>query len=152
MTNVHLGAALIGLVLGAMWAVQPVILGREHWHEHHLSLFGITTLQAYQYFTKYSKDALWLKLSVSQRAGARGRYFTTIWQVIVLCLLDTIHLCFSVHTIYFYLIDNFGEADAVYGIVWYVVHHMYSIIHSLNHTAQEHQRLVESNPPNGLLS
>jgi len=82
MTDVALGAALIGLVIGAV-------------------LFGITTLQAYQYFTKYSEDALWLKISV-----------------IILCLLDTIHLCFSVHMIYFYLIDKFGEADAVYEIVW----------------------------------
>jgi len=65
-------------------------------------LYGMTILQAVSYFRiGYGNDSLWMKVSVA-----------------LLCLLDTLHLCFSVHMMYFYLINNFGNVKAVFEIVW----------------------------------
>jgi len=63
--------------------------------------FGMTILQATSYFRRYRNDPMWMKLCV-----------------VLLCLLDTLHLCFSVHMMYFYLIDNFGNVAAVSAIIW----------------------------------
>jgi len=64
-------------------------------------LYGMTILQAVSYFRRYRNDQLWMKICVA-----------------LLCLLDTLHMCFSVHMMYFYLINNFGTVTAVYEIIW----------------------------------
>jgi hypothetical protein len=63
--------------------------------------FGMVIMQAGHYFRSYRSDPIWLRLSVA-----------------LLCLLDTLHLCFSVHMMYFYLVTNFGNISAVNEIVW----------------------------------
>jgi len=64
-------------------------------------LYGMVVMQATYYFSHYRSDPLWLKLSV-----------------VLLCFLDTLHLCFSVHMVYFYLITNLGNLLAVNDIIW----------------------------------
>jgi len=64
-------------------------------------LYGMTILQATSYFRRYRSDPLWTKSCVG-----------------LLCLLDTLHLCFSIHMMYFYLIHNFGNVKAVFDIIW----------------------------------
>jgi hypothetical protein len=63
--------------------------------------YGMVIMQGTFYFRSYRNDPLWLKLSVA-----------------LLCVLDTIHLCFSIHMMYYYLITNFGNFSAVDNIIW----------------------------------
>jgi len=61
----------------------------------------MTVVQANNYFHSYRGDPLWLKSCVA-----------------ILCLLDALHLCFSVHMMYFYIVDNFGNVEAIGHIIW----------------------------------
>ncbi|KAF8147700.1 hypothetical protein B0H34DRAFT_803304 [Crassisporium funariophilum] len=64
-------------------------------------LFGITILQVYVYYSSYPKDWRFQKISVG-----------------ILMFLDTIHLALTVHAMYHYLIDEFGDLAAQQLIVW----------------------------------
>ncbi|KAG7087621.1 hypothetical protein E1B28_013569 [Marasmius oreades] len=64
-------------------------------------LFGITCLQAFLYFYRYSKDSLLHKAAVA-----------------ILWLLDATHLAITIHAVYFYLVQNFGHPEAFLNIVW----------------------------------
>lgn len=88
------------------------------------SLYGMTVLQATTYFRRYASDPLGMKFCVGLHsvhfADKRRRLTHLFYQVALLCLLDTAHLFFSVHMLYLYLIDNFGNVGAVFEIVWLV--------------------------------
>lgn len=64
-----------------------------------MAVYGITTLQAYFYYMSFPKDDIAIKLLVG-----------SIW------ILDTLHVCFMCHALYYYLIVGFGNPRAlVYG-------------------------------------
>ncbi|KAF5371827.1 hypothetical protein D9615_009571 [Tricholomella constricta] len=58
-----------------------------------MSVYGITTLQTYFYYTYYPKDAYGTKALVA-----------IIW------MLDTLHVILMCHSMYYYLISGFGNA------------------------------------------
>ncbi|TFK48171.1 hypothetical protein OE88DRAFT_1647175 [Heliocybe sulcata] len=64
-------------------------------------LFGITVIQTFIYFVKYGKDKAYYKISVG-----------------VLCCLDALHLAFSVHMIYHYLVKTADSPDPQDTVVW----------------------------------
>ncbi|KAI6158133.1 hypothetical protein BKA82DRAFT_4067276 [Pisolithus tinctorius] len=64
-------------------------------------LYGITTLQTYVYFMYYSEDASTVKFLVA-----------AIWA------LDTLHVSFMCHLLYYYLIINYGVPTSLEYIIW----------------------------------
>ncbi|TFK26030.1 hypothetical protein FA15DRAFT_686664 [Coprinopsis marcescibilis] len=67
-------------------------------------LHGICLLQAFFYFTSYSKDH-WLIKSM----------------VVTTVSFDAIHLCFVSHTMYHYLISNFRNEEMLQKLIWSVL-------------------------------
>ncbi|KAH9933255.1 uncharacterized protein BXZ73DRAFT_101215 [Epithele typhae] len=65
------------------------------------TLYGITLLQTFFYFRKYHSDH-WFTKSL----------------VIILTFLDTLHLVLALHTVYWYLVTNFGNSDNLNNSVW----------------------------------
>lgn len=63
-------------------------------------LYGITNLQIYLYFMHY-EDGLSMKVLVS-----------VIW------ILDTLHISFVCHILYYYLITNYGVPTSLDYIIW----------------------------------
>ncbi|KAI6158939.1 hypothetical protein EDD17DRAFT_1616224 [Pisolithus thermaeus] len=64
-------------------------------------LYGITTLQTYAYYMHCPEDPSITKLIVA-----------TIWT------LDTLHVSFICHVLYYYLITNYGNLASLDYIVW----------------------------------
>ncbi|KAI6132579.1 hypothetical protein EDD16DRAFT_1533125 [Pisolithus croceorrhizus] len=64
-------------------------------------LYGLTTLQTYLYFMHYSEDASTMKFLVF-----------AIW------ILDTLHVSFICHVLYYYLITNYGVPTSLEYLVW----------------------------------
>ncbi|KZP33107.1 hypothetical protein FIBSPDRAFT_811216 [Athelia psychrophila] len=77
-----IGAAYIGIVFSAI-------------------LYGLTCLQAYNYYGRFSRDWTVHRVSVGG-----------------LVALDTVHLALSIHLGYYYLIENFSNPAALLTIVW----------------------------------
>ncbi|TEB22409.1 hypothetical protein FA13DRAFT_1515668 [Coprinellus micaceus] len=76
-------------------------------------LHGICLLQAFFYFTNYRNDHWLLKSMVG----------TTI-------LFDAIHLCFVSHSMYHYLVSNWGDENELKRLVWSVL--MEALLTGLN--------------------
>ncbi|CAA7267161.1 unnamed protein product [Cyclocybe aegerita] len=68
-----------------------------------MTIYGITTLQAYFYYLSFPQDGIKTKLLVA-----------SIW------ILDTIHAIFMCHALHYYLIDQFGNAAALRDGTWTV--------------------------------
>ncbi|KAK0471226.1 hypothetical protein IW261DRAFT_1572276 [Armillaria novae-zelandiae] len=66
-----------------------------------LVLYGITNLQTFIYYKRYPGDWWFYKYSV-----------------VVLWVFDTLHVVLSMHALYFYLIESFGNYLALVKIVW----------------------------------
>jgi len=66
-------------------------------------LFGITTLQVYLYYHRYSHDSGINKVAVG-----------TLW------VLDCVHLLLIVHAVYYYAIKGFGNVLTLSVVVWSV--------------------------------
>ncbi|KZT21338.1 hypothetical protein NEOLEDRAFT_1181817 [Neolentinus lepideus HHB14362 ss-1] len=64
-------------------------------------LFGITVLQTSFYYNNYRQDKIYYRISVG-----------------VLCCLDALHLSFSVHMIYHYLINSTGTPNPADAVIW----------------------------------
>ncbi|KAI6158135.1 hypothetical protein BKA82DRAFT_996529 [Pisolithus tinctorius] len=64
-------------------------------------LYGIATLQTYVYYMQYPEDASATKFLVA-----------AIW------ILDTLHVLFMCHMLYYYLITNYGIPASLEYIVW----------------------------------
>ncbi|KAJ6537205.1 hypothetical protein DFH09DRAFT_1178240 [Mycena vulgaris] len=79
-----MGALLIGVIVSAV-------------------LYGISLLQSLFYFTRYDRDALYIKALVAAAV-----------------ILDTIHLAFVIHTVYHYLITHYYQNEALKVITWSV--------------------------------
>ncbi|KAK0187540.1 hypothetical protein F5146DRAFT_1225975 [Armillaria mellea] len=73
-------------------------------------LFGITNLQVLIYYKKYSNDWWVYRYSAGSATLVCPSYS---WPIITRALdraLDALHVAFSTHALYFYLIDMFGNA------------------------------------------
>ncbi|KAK0482973.1 hypothetical protein EDD18DRAFT_757975 [Armillaria luteobubalina] len=66
-----------------------------------LVLYGITNLQTFLYYKRYSDDWWFYRYSVA-----------------VLWVFDTLHVILSTHALYFYLIESFGDYLGLIKIVW----------------------------------
>ncbi|KAJ7627936.1 hypothetical protein DFH06DRAFT_1226740 [Mycena polygramma] len=66
-------------------------------------LYGISLLQCLFYFTRYGRDPLYLRALVA----------ATIF-------LDTMHLCFVIHTVYHYLISHYYQNETLQVMIWSV--------------------------------
>ncbi|KAK0462358.1 uncharacterized protein EV420DRAFT_1524194 [Desarmillaria tabescens] len=64
-------------------------------------LYGTTNLQAVIYFKEYPDDWWFYRLSIA-----------TLW------VLDTLHIAFNMHVLYFYTISSFGNYIAILKFVW----------------------------------
>ncbi|KAF8884954.1 hypothetical protein CPB85DRAFT_1337524 [Mucidula mucida] len=64
-------------------------------------IYGITCLQLYQYFSRYPKDTIWLKVAVA-----------SVW------LLETCTQCMTSHAMYYYLILHESNVAELSTIVW----------------------------------
>ncbi|KAI0946396.1 hypothetical protein AcW1_009869 [Taiwanofungus camphoratus] len=64
-------------------------------------LFGVTNLQVFVYFKQCSHDILWNK-------------FAVCW----LWCLDSVHLTLCFHMVYWYLITNYADPDALFHVIW----------------------------------
>ncbi|KAG1750974.1 hypothetical protein EDD22DRAFT_252235 [Suillus occidentalis] len=86
-------------------------------------LFGLTSIQAYVYFRTHT--------------GGWTKFYRLI--VLLLWTLDAAHLALVVHCVYYYLVINFANVDALVEIVWsfklqivvniltvHVIHQLYS--------------------------
>ncbi|KAJ8585816.1 hypothetical protein M405DRAFT_824297 [Rhizopogon salebrosus TDB-379] len=67
-------------------------------------MYGLTTLQTYLYYVYYPKDTKGLKFLVA-----------LIW------VLDTLHISLMCHALYYYLVSNFGNEDALTAAVWSLI-------------------------------
>ncbi|EJD50429.1 hypothetical protein AURDEDRAFT_182376 [Auricularia subglabra TFB-10046 SS5] len=65
-------------------------------------VFGVTCLQVYEYYT----------------ANASGDTKSLRYFVAILLVLDTLHLVLVTHTMYFFLVTNFGDYQRLARIVW----------------------------------
>ncbi|KAF8149844.1 hypothetical protein B0H34DRAFT_163708 [Crassisporium funariophilum] len=66
-----------------------------------MTIYGITTLQAYFYYMSFPKDGIATKLLVA-----------SIWT------LDTLHAIFMCHCVHFYLITGYGHPEALVDGTW----------------------------------
>ncbi|KAM5544796.1 hypothetical protein V8D89_001694 [Ganoderma adspersum] len=66
-----------------------------------LTLYGLVVHQTYRYFRLYPRDSGWIKALV-----------------VSTLLFETFHILLSTHTCYYYLVTNFGDANAVQSTVW----------------------------------
>ncbi|KAF9267699.1 hypothetical protein L218DRAFT_641497 [Marasmius fiardii PR-910] len=66
-----------------------------------MGLYGITTLQTYFYFRHYERDNLEVKSLVS-----------AVW------ILDTVHVGFMGHSMYYYLITGYGKPQLLQTGIW----------------------------------
>ncbi|EPQ55991.1 hypothetical protein GLOTRDRAFT_138688 [Gloeophyllum trabeum ATCC 11539] len=64
-------------------------------------LFGISILQTFLYYKTYREDKIYYKVTVA-----------------ILCFLDGLHLSFSVHMIFNYLVKSAGAPDPADTVVW----------------------------------
>lgn len=64
-------------------------------------LFGITILQTYLYFTTYPNDSKWQKATIS-----------------TVCLLDALHLAFSIDMMYAFVVERFGDVRSGSQALW----------------------------------
>ncbi|KDR77665.1 hypothetical protein GALMADRAFT_410088 [Galerina marginata CBS 339.88] len=64
-------------------------------------LFGVAIVQAYIYYTHYPKDWVFQKVIVG-----------------FLLLVDTVHTGMTTHTVYYYVIEQFGNVFALEFVVW----------------------------------
>ncbi|KAK0448497.1 hypothetical protein EV421DRAFT_1782587 [Armillaria borealis] len=66
-----------------------------------LILYGTSNLQTIIYFKQYPKDWWFYRLSIA-----------------VLWVLDSLHIAFTTHSIYFYAVNSFGDYLALLKFVW----------------------------------
>ncbi|KAF9033566.1 hypothetical protein BJ165DRAFT_753727 [Panaeolus papilionaceus] len=71
-------------------------------------LYGITSVQTFMYFHDYKEDGRTLK-----------------GMVLMLWILDTIHLGFTTHGLYHYLVTNFGNYGVLIGPTWTILSQVY---------------------------
>ncbi|KAK0505421.1 hypothetical protein EDD18DRAFT_337389 [Armillaria luteobubalina] len=81
----------LGSTLGVMFLGETIAL----------ILYGMSNLQTAIYFKEYPKDWWFYRLSIA-----------------VLWVLDTLHIMFTTHSLYFYAIDSFGDYLELLKLVW----------------------------------
>ncbi|KDR79684.1 hypothetical protein GALMADRAFT_154478 [Galerina marginata CBS 339.88] len=106
--DVTIGAAFIGCIIAAVF-------------------YGITCLQTFTYFKKGRQDPTFLKTVIC-----------FLWSVVIsemdvsdyFCfrVIDTLHLAFIAHALYFYLITNYGNPTALEFPTWTILSQIYLTI------------------------
>jgi len=82
------------------------------------SIYGITCVQTYLYYTKYSKnDQLPMKFMIATLWQVIDNYIYIFW--VVSRVLDSIHLALVTMMVYHYTISNWGDAIALSRTTWY---------------------------------
>ncbi|ETW79416.1 hypothetical protein HETIRDRAFT_322107 [Heterobasidion irregulare TC 32-1] len=90
-----LGVAFVGVIISTAQVVHHIYL-----------IYGVTCLQLYLYYTKHCQyDGRFVKLFVS--------FFLSTFMV-----LDTLNLIFLAHAMYYYMVTNFGDYQALVPNVW----------------------------------
>ncbi|KAK0471444.1 hypothetical protein IW261DRAFT_1571949 [Armillaria novae-zelandiae] len=82
----------LGIALGVLYIRATVAA---------ISLFDITNLQAVIYYKNYLDD-----------------WWVYRYSVVSLWLFDALHIALSMHALYYYLINLFGNFTAIHNIVW----------------------------------
>ncbi|KJA22398.1 hypothetical protein HYPSUDRAFT_121882, partial [Hypholoma sublateritium FD-334 SS-4] len=67
-------------------------------------LYGVTSVQAFLYFSDCKQDGRWLR-------GMVGGFL----------ILDTVHIAFTAHGLYFYLVTSFGDYTVLLSPTWQVL-------------------------------
>ncbi|KAF8072172.1 hypothetical protein FPV67DRAFT_1667609 [Lyophyllum atratum] len=70
--------------------------------------YGITCVQSYMYFRNSGKDRQWFRMVIF-----------SLW------FLDTLHLAFITHGLYFYLVSSFGNLLALVSPTWSILSQIY---------------------------
>ncbi|KAJ7580614.1 hypothetical protein C8J56DRAFT_1057570 [Mycena floridula] len=100
-----IGAALIGFFVSSVYPILLLLITLRT-DTTTFSIYGITWLQVYAYYTKYcTRDGLFLKIFVA-----------------VLMALDTFHSVLLLVIVYHYAVSNFGDYTTLehgtWGLVW----------------------------------
>ncbi|KAK0219304.1 hypothetical protein EDD85DRAFT_961262 [Armillaria nabsnona] len=90
-SQVQTATASVGATLGAVYIGSTIAT----------ILFGITNLQDINYYKKYPDD-----------------WWVYLYSVGILSTLDCLHVAFSTHAIYHYLVELFGDYVRIYHIMW----------------------------------
>ncbi|KAG2038663.1 hypothetical protein BDR03DRAFT_999227 [Suillus americanus] len=90
-----IGALFIGVTIAAVFVNDLLVMQSK-------LFFGLSNVQAFVYF---------------QTHGGIG---TTFYKLAVICLwiLDALHLALIIHCVYYYLVSNYANVDALTEIVW----------------------------------
>jgi hypothetical protein len=131
-----LGALLIGTLLSM--AYVPFLVAPTKAHLHAFSLWGVTCVQTYEYFSD-NEDNIIQRLIVSSLLhtpltllrfccrsfcfGVLKSYpFRTFCSRLLLCnrVIDTLSSAMHSHMVYFYLITNYGNPKALRTPTWQV--------------------------------
>uniref|UniRef100_A0A0W0FKW1 DUF6534 domain-containing protein n=2 Tax=Moniliophthora roreri TaxID=221103 RepID=A0A0W0FKW1_MONRR len=98
-----MGAAFIGVICAAC-------------------LYGVSCVQTWFYFNRYSYDVWYIKLLVKCFVSLeRRKYSRSGLQVLVVWILDSIHQGLISHTVYFYVVTNYTNAAIQADLVWSVL-------------------------------
>jgi hypothetical protein len=66
-----------------------------------LLLYGMNVMQAYQYYTTFDSDRIFIKILVG-----------------IILALESLHLALGAHYNYYYLIEHYGQPEYILRIVW----------------------------------
>ncbi|KAG7439313.1 uncharacterized protein BT62DRAFT_939092 [Guyanagaster necrorhizus] len=90
-SEIHTAVSSLGMNLGAIYVGSTVAA----------ILFGITNLQTLIYYKKYPDD-----------------WWIYRYSVAILWVLDVLHIVLSMHAVYHYLVDLFGDYLGLFHIIW----------------------------------
>ncbi|TBU27657.1 hypothetical protein BD311DRAFT_778854 [Dichomitus squalens] len=96
-----------------------------------LMLYGVTLQQAYRYHVLYPSDRLLLKFAVGTLDSVPRDclnlilYLVMLLQVYATVILETVHMAFSCHTSYYYLVIGFADPSILQHPVHFFAHRAY---------------------------
>ncbi|PCH33065.1 hypothetical protein WOLCODRAFT_147172 [Wolfiporia cocos MD-104 SS10] len=83
------------------------------------TFFGITLLQTYQYYDRYWNDTKWLKSFVAVIRSVIAYSIVHAFKTqFILSILDALQLMTVIHANWWYLIQNYGDPDALGMVPW----------------------------------
>ena len=152
-----LWTAHLGLYFSVLWRLQCkqypfLLLGvtYEYWliiSYRSASLYGVTSVQAFLYFSDYKQDGRWIRSTVRSirqmplflhmdKTTHLGdaplvREFSVTRQLLY-ChffrILDTIQIALIVHALYSYLVTSFGNYAVLLSPTWYALPNQWSCL------------------------
>lgn len=146
-----LGAGYLGTVGACMYVTlvlfiwQPAVLTTSQSllaSSIFFSLFGVTVVQAWIYYGNFPNDWAFQKISVCCFPSSRQTPIDpNLWRLQFCCtswppvsrrlananfmtshrVLDALHLSVTIHSMYHYMIDKFGDVTGLQSVVWWVI-------------------------------